>query len=374
VVALIGKGGMGEVYRVRDIRGAVRSELHAARPPFDADRLAITGEPKTVARSVGSFLDTAFFAASPTTVVYRGMTSDVQLTWFDRRGKEMGKVAEPARFSRLALSPDGTRAVFVRENNVNRVDQDLWMLDLSRNTMTRLTTDPVAESAPAWTPDGREVWYVAGTGDGRIFRKLANGTGQTEVVLQSSTSPVVNTATTGLSLTASSRDGYLLSFSVQSPTGSKDDLWILPGAGGKPAPLLQQDFDQNDGHISPDGRWVAYVSNESGSNEVFVRALSAGNGAAPSLGPSVLVSRGGGQAPRWRADSGELLYQTSNGTIMAVSVAGGSFRSPIELFRLPGPLPDWDVSSDGQRFLVAVPTRQTAPSFSVILNWQTALT
>ena len=322
-----GGGDAGYVLFVRD--GALLAL------PFDAGQRAITGDPLTIATSVGAFLDTAFFTASPTTVVYRGVTSDFQLTWLDRQGQVLGRMGDPGPFSRLALSPDGTRAVVVRENRQNRADQDLWMVDLVRNTTTRFTADPSFESAPVWSADGTEVWYTTGTGVGAIHRKLANGTGAAEVVQRSSDSPAINPATSTLGLAASPA-GNVLTFTIASPTGTRDDLWILPPRpGAKPVPLIEQDFDQIDGQISPDGRWIAYVSNESGSNEVFVRALTGGLD-APTLGASVVVSRGGGKSPRWRADSRELLYQTLKGTIMAASIDAGSVGTPSELASVTG--------------------------------------
>ena len=366
--------GFGATYVPRNDRAGyvmfVRDEELLALP-FDAERLAIAGEPHIVARPVGAFLDTAFFATSPTTVVYRGATSDFQLTWLDRQGKVLSRAGEPGPFSRLALSPDGTRVVVVRENRLNRADQDLWMIDVVRSTATRFTSDLSFESAPTWSADGTEVLYSMGTGEGDLYRKLANGTRASEVILRSSQSPSINPATTTL---AQTRERTLV-FTVASPAGTRDDLWVLrqePGA--IPAPLLEQESDQSEGQISPDGKWIAYMSNESGSNEVFVRTLTERAGATPMLGPSVLVSRGGGRAPRWRGDSRELLYQTLTGAIMSAPIDGGSVGSPTELARVPGALSDWGVSADGQRLLVAVPTQPTAaPPFTVILNWQSSL-
>jgi Tol biopolymer transport system component/tRNA A-37 threonylcarbamoyl transferase component Bud32 len=361
-----GDGDAGHLLFVRD------ATLMAA--PFDGRRLAFTGEPQAVANGLGAFRDTAFFSASPTTVVYRGVASDTQLTWLDRQGKVLGPAGDPGPFTRLALSPDGTRAIVVRENRLNRYDQDLWTHDLVRNTATRFTSDVLSESAPAWSPDGAEVWYAGETGGGNVHRKLSNGTGAASVVLSAKNPPQVNPATTSLSLSAWA-NGQALVFTATSSTGTRQDLWMLPpGPEAKPIPLIEQEFDQTDGQLSRDGRWLAYVSNESGANEVFVRSVSAGRSGFPVLGSSIVVSRGGGQEPRWRGDSRELLYQTHTGAIMAAPITGDSVGAAIELMRLPGILPDWGISPDGQRLLVALPTKPSAaPQFSVVLNWRRLL-
>jgi Tol biopolymer transport system component len=342
--------------------------------PFDGRRLAFAGEPQPVASALGAFRDTAFFSASPTAVVYRGVAADMQLTWLDRQGKVLGRAGDPGPFNRLALSPDGTLAMVVRENRLNRFDQDLWTVDLVRNYATRFTSDLLFESAPAWSPDGAEVWYAGGAGGGDIHRKASNGTGAGSMVLSAKNPPLVNPATTSLSLSAWA-NGQALVFNATSRTGTRQDLWMLPpGPEAKPVPLLEQEFDQTDGRMSPDGRWLAYVSNESGSNEVFLRSVTADSAGLPVLGSSIVVSRGGGQEPRWRGDSRELLYQSLTSTIMAAPISAGSVGAPIELFRLPGILSDWGVSPDGQRLLVGIPTQPSAaPQFSVVLNWRTLL-
>ncbi len=357
--------GKGHLLFVRD--GALLAVA------FDPDRQLIAGEPVTLATPVGAFLDTAFFTASTNAVVYRSARSNFQLTWLDRRGTVLGRVAEPSPFSGFALSPDGLRAVAVRENQLNRADQDLWMVDLVRNTTTRFTTDPSIEAAPVWSPDGKEVWYTVGTGQGEIVRKATSGATASAVVFSSASSPEINPSTTTLSMSASP-EGNILFFTVVAYARTRNDLWMLrQGAREKPVPLLQQDLDQSDGHLSPDGRWLAYVSNESGSAEVLVRSIALGAG-APVLGESVVVSRGGGKSPRWRADSRELLYQTLAGTIMSASVVSESIGAPVEVTRVPGALSDWGLSADGQRFLVALPTKQAAPPpFTVLVNWQSSL-
>jgi Tol biopolymer transport system component len=173
-----------------------------------------------------------------------------------------------------------------------------------------------------------------GTGQGEILRKATSGATAAATVFSSVSSPDINPATATLSMSASPA-GNILCFTVAASTGTRNDVWMLrQGAGEKPVPLLQQDLDQSEGHLSPDGRWLAYVSNESGSPQVLVRTITLGAG-APVLGEVVVVSRGGGKSPRWRADSRELLYQTLAGTIMSASVVSESIGAPVEVTRVP---------------------------------------
>ena len=290
---------------------------------FDPDRQTIAGEPVTLAQPVGSFIDTAFFAASTNAVVYRSPRSDFQLTWLDRRGTVLGRVADPGPFSRLALSPDGLRAVAVRENQLNRADQDLWMVDPVRNRATPFTTDPSFESAPAWSPDGKEIWYTVGTGQGEILRKATSGATAAATVLSSASSPDINPSTTTLSVSASPAADILF-FTVAASTGTRNDLWMLrKGAEEKPVPLLQQNLDQSDAHLSPDGRWLAYVSQRIRvtrsprsyhySRRWRARARRKRRGFAWRREVATMACR-----------QPELLYQTLAGTIMSAAVVSGT--------------------------------------------------
>jgi serine/threonine-protein kinase len=170
-------------------------------------------------------------------------------------------------------------------------------------------------------------------------------------------------------------DGRFLIFGVEGgATGL--DLMIMPvSESAKGQPLLHQDFDQIDARIAPNGRWLAYMSNESGIFEVFVRPLTRDPSTGmPVPGPSVLVSSGGAVSPRWRQDGRELFYQSRAGSIMAVKVDDASVGPPTELFRAPpGIQSEWSVSAEGDRFLVAAPIQRTAPAFTVVVNWQSSL-
>jgi Tol biopolymer transport system component len=215
------------------------------------------------------------------------------------------------------------------------------------------------------------LFFAVGNDGADLWAKPVNGApGQR--LLEQTTNPDfrVNPVLTNVSATS---DGRSLVFVAETRGSTKNDLWILPlQANGRPAPLLRQEFDQRHGTISPDGRWLAYTSNESGVDEVFVRPQAADPATAlPKVGTAIPVSQGGGMAPRWRQDARELFYQSSRGSVMAAAISANRIDKPIELFQAPGMLPHWGVAPDGQRFLLAIPVAQAVPSpFTVVLNWQ----
>jgi len=341
--------------------------------PFDARRLALSGEAVPVAEKVGSFLDYGFFSASSNGVlVYRsGDGLDYQLTWFDRQGKVLAKVAEPGRYNSLALSPDGKRVAVSRTNPENTPNWDVWLLDVARNTSTRLTYEQVRATFPVWSADGSSVIFdsIRG-GEVSLYLKLASGAGNERLLLKSDARYK--------HATSSSRDGRFLSYTVENPE-TKTDLWVLPMQGDrKPIPFLRTEFNERSGQFSPDGHWIAYISDESGSDEIYVREFSSGS--AQGVGEAAgkwLISKGGGTDPRWRGDGRELFYVASDGKLMSVDIsakpvfAAGASRP---LFQLPPGVSGVDVTGDGSRFLIGVPVGQSASvPFTVVLNWQTAL-
>jgi Tol biopolymer transport system component len=355
--------GNGHVLFVRD--GALMAL------PFDAERRVAAGAPATVATGVGSFRDGALFSASGNELVYREAVPQFQLTWLDRRGVTKGLVGEPAELGGSTLSPDATRVAMWRPSRLGRSSHELWLVDVVRNTSARFATDPEGDM-PVWSADGRELYFVLGTRGASLNRKAVDGNRPAETLRREGASdgPLL-AGSAPMALTADGR------FIVVVVEGNRTafDLWLQPlAAGGKAIPFLQQDFDQIDGRPSPDGRWLAYVSNESGINEVFLRPLTRDPvTTVPVAGSSLLVSSGGGVSPRWRKDGRELFYQSRAGAIMAVTVDAASVGTPAELFRAPGIQTDWSVSADGQRFLVAAPSRQSAPAFTVVVNWQSTL-
>jgi Tol biopolymer transport system component len=337
--------------------------------PFDGARLALAGEPTKIAESVYTFRDGAAFDANGRVLVYRGGAPDYQMVWRDRTGRDLASLGEPGSYIGIALSPDGGHVALTRENKLNRSDQDLWIVNVARNTTSRLTSDPFPESVPGWSADSQTVLFAIGHDDADVRAKPVNGT-EVRTLLRHADlkGVVVNPLLT--SFTAS-RDGNWLALSMDTRGPSRSDIWILGLRGPRPlAPLIQQDFEQRQPMLSPDQQWLAYTSNEAGADDVFIRRLTWPAGAVPTVGPAVPVSRGGGRSPRWRGDSGELYFQSLAGVMMAATIANGNIGEPAALFSAPGALDEWGVSADGQRFLLALPVENRDLPFTVVVNWQ----
>jgi len=350
----------------------LRGEALMAQP-FDTGRMELTGSAVQLADRVSTNTFDGLFALSNNGVLAYALTggSSRQLTWFDRQGKVLGHVGEPAGRDELSLSPDGTR---VAEGRVD--DKGTWVvwgLDLARGVSTRLTFEGGGAGNGTWSPDGSQIVYAPGGGQSAdLYRKPANGAGQGELLFHSSD------AKGPLDW---SRDGRFLLF-VQRGKNTSADLWVLPMEGDhKPFPYLTTPFDEGQGKFSPDGHWVVYTSNESGTKEVYVQPFPM------STGGKWPISNGGGNQPRWSHDGKELFYFTPDSTLMAVSVSanGTAFQPgvPKPLFRAAvlggngGGATGawrWDVTPDGQRFLVNTALEDTAASpVTIVLNWQSAL-
>jgi Tol biopolymer transport system component len=245
---------------------------------------------------------------------------------------------------------------------------DLWMLDLTRNgAATRFASEPgiVKFEFPIWSADGKQVAFRhAGAGGVTLFQKPAD-------MSHGDAMGLVQEMGGGLSLPTSwSPDGAFVMFAY---TGGPTlwDLWLAPVGvkDSKAIPFANTQFTEEEGRFSPDGQWVAYSSNESGTKETYVRRFAADGRTAANVGAGILVSKGGGSAPRWRRDGKELFYLGPNGVMMSVAVdTGTTFRAglPTPLFQAPPNAIVGDVTADGTRFLFA--QRATAP-FTVVLNW-----
>ncbi len=336
--------------------------------PFDVSKLEFTGEPVAVVENVGlTAIGRSQFSVSENgTLVYKpGSGGERQLTWFDRQGKEISKVGPPGIYEDVVLSPDGKRAAASRTVDGNG---DIWVIDMERGVPTRFTFSPVFEDDPAWSSDGSYLIFSSPKdGDRRkIYRKIASGAGNEALI-----SDDVRSAGSGLDW---SPDGKNIFFSSLGEKTSSD-IWVLPLVGdAKPYPILQSEFTEFHGHFSPDGRFFAYVSNESGREEVYVQSF-------PTAGGKWQVSTAGGAQPHWRRDGKELYYIAPDRKLMAVSVKLGEtfengaatslFQTQVSAFTNSN---RYDVTADGQRFLVNEPVETTkgAP-YIVILNWASTL-
>ncbi len=348
-----------------------RGTLMAQR--FNPDQLEFSGEAVQVAAQVGSFLDYGLFSASNNGVlVYRSAVGeDYQLKWLDGQGRLLGTLAEPGGYNSMALSPDGRRVAVSRTNPENTPNWDVWLLDVERNTSTRLTYEQVRATFPVWSADGSGVIFGSPHGDEvDLYFKLASGAGDERLLLKSTAGDKY--------ATSSSQDGRFLLYTAEDPE-TKSDLWVLPLQGDrKPIPFLRTRFNESSGQFSPDGRWIAYTSDESGSDEIYVREFSSGSAQGDwSSGSKWLISKGGGTDPRWRGDGKELFYVASDGKLMSIDISAKPIfkaGAPRPLFQLPPGFIGGDVTADGRRFLIGVPVAQSSSvPFTVVLNWQTTL-
>jgi eukaryotic-like serine/threonine-protein kinase len=287
------------------------------------------------------------------------------LIWFDRTGKRLAVVDSPANERGLELSPDGKRAT-VSMLTSDRRTRDIWMVDMTNGARTRFTDDPGDKLFSIWSPDGARIVFDRDLGDGTGARDLVQkpAAGGAEKVLYSDARPK-------WPLSFSS-DGRFLAFVTVNP-GTGQDVEVLPLTGPvrKPIPFQAVPGIKSYPRFSPDGRWVAFGSDEAGPNEIYVAPF-------PGPGRKVQVSAEGGNWPRWRRDGKELFYVAGDLTIMAVplTVEGSILEAgqPRPLFQIEpvvGGFYSYDLSADGQRVLVntiaSAPT--SSPRSTLALNW-----
>jgi Tol biopolymer transport system component len=342
--------------------------------PFDTAALQLSGDAVPVAETVDSFAVQSYglFDVSNTgTLVYRGGAgASNALVWFDENGRPGASFGEPGEYSGPALSPDQMRVAVARGVPPNR---DIWIVDVGRGTTTRLTFDAADDFNPVWSPDGRSIAFASNrTGPPKLYIKPADGSGEERMLTDVPGQP-----------TSWSRDGRFLLFTSNTPkTGN--DLWAMPdplqpSATSKPFAVLATQFNEGAGQFSPDGRWIAYVSNESSTSDVYVRMFSS-DGNASASGGKWLVSNGGlSLHPRWSED-GRQLFFTSAATfgLLAVDVdtrTGFQAGTPRRLFTAPPPLipVGWGVASDKRFLFVTTPSGGRTAPFTVVVNWASAL-
>jgi Tol biopolymer transport system component len=335
---------------------------------FDARSGEITGEPMPVADEVGaSGTGHAPFSASQEGVlVYQSEGFSVrQLVWRNRSGHELGVVGDPELYGVMSMSPDNTRMV-VSVFDTEAEHRDLWVHDLERGTASRFTFDPATDINAVWSPDGSRIVFSSNRdGSYDIFLKDEAGGGDVEKLLSSE--HAIHPADW-------SRDGRFLVYSVLAG-GASWEIWALPvDPPGEPFAVVQSEFFDVRPVFSPDGRWLAYESDESGRFEVYVRRF-------PGPSGKWQVSTEGGSEPQWGPDGREIFYLDTAQNLVSVTVeAGDTFRAG-----LPEPLFEarlfqriqrnrYVVSADGARFLMLTPLEeQSLPPTTVVVNWQEAL-
>jgi eukaryotic-like serine/threonine-protein kinase len=336
---------------------------------FDTSRLTLTGAPWRVAERVGSHRAFGMFSSSSTGIlVYRSAPAQTtQPTWFDRGGRLLNPVGQPFDvFGRLEPSghpsPDAKRLAFAK---FDAESVDVWVSDLERGVSQRMTVDAGTHAIPVWSPDGKQIAFSGSARSGHYdLFQVGSGDGRVERLYSSNENKFA---------TSWSADGRFLLFGTDAESSSQG-IWALPMNGSRaPFPVLHTPAAERSGVFSPDSRWIAYVSNESGTQGVYVQQISLAQGGAVA-GPKVLVSREGGTAPYWRADGRELFYRASDRTVMSVPFPAGDPLhpgAPQALFTLPGAI--WGATDDGSRFLAGVSVEPNLPPFTVILNWKAQL-
>ncbi len=335
---------------------------------FDADRLQVSGQPFPIGEQVVpsvSFGLAPFSVSANGVLAYRRGAGSTQLTWVDREGKRLGQIGASGVYLFPRLSPDGNRLAVERRDPEKGVD--IWQFDLRRGAWSRFTLDTGSERCPIWSPDGRRIVFVSNRdGIENLYQKDSNGFGKDQLLLASTDVPWDWSA-----------DGQYIVYSYLDPKTSWD-LWVLPLNGSqKPMPFLQTPFNEWQAQFSPNGRWLAYTSDESGNFEVCVRSFPE-TSSASTPGQKFQISTAGGAEPRWRKDGRELFYIAADGKLMAVELNGEArFQpgTPNPLFQtrvsgFKGYALHYDVSTDGKRFLVSAPVEDSA-SFPTIVevNW-----
>jgi Tol biopolymer transport system component/predicted Ser/Thr protein kinase len=331
--------------------------------PFDADRLELKGDALPIAGGVqfNSTDGEADVAVSENGVLaYRlaPTNGQINLVWVDRKGGEQPLPVPPHAYRNPRLSPDGQRLAIT----IDELGSQEWLLDIARGTLTRLTFEGGYNGAMAWTPDGKRITFGTDrAGPRNLFWQLADGSGRAEQLATSNLGDVASSW---------SPDGQTLAYQESSP-GAGFDLWVLRMSDHKALPFLQTRFNEISPRFSPDGHWLAYASDESGRYEIYVQPY-------PGPGGKWQISTDGGTEPVW-ARNGELFYRNGDKMMAVETNTKSTFSAdkPKLLFERHyatyNTMPAYDVTPDGQRFLLAKAAGQGPQEINVVLNWNEEL-
>ena len=344
---------------------------------FDPAHLEVKGEPLTLASHVGrsAAFNVAVSASGTGTLAHAAaILQHERLTWFDRAGNSLGVVGTTGDYPDFRLSPKGeTLAVSVVDPK--SWNPDIWLIDLSRSSLSRFTVGTALNASPLWAPDGSRILFRTNrNGATELYGKSAGGGGNEDAELTQATQLAAGIESPNLVPSDWSPDGrYLIGNIPQKMTGY--DLWLIPLAGDrKPVRFLDSPGDQLHANFSPNGHFVAYSSDESGRFQVYVQTI-------PLSDRKWQVSTNGGYEPRWKADGREIYYLSDDRKLMAVTVsAGPSFGVPKALFqtRIPQGVisrrTHYVPTPDGSRFLINTQTDEAPPNrITIVLNWQVEL-
>jgi eukaryotic-like serine/threonine-protein kinase len=340
--------------------------------PLNLRRMELTGDPLPVADHVAINLGTTrplFSASDNGVLVYQSgeAAGSWNPLWFSRDGKQIGSISQTDFYISPTLSPDGTRLA-IEIFDGNRSAGDIWIFDLARGTNTRLTFGPASHQSPAWAPDGKTIFYSSNLkGISHIYAKATDGSSAERAVLETND---VSEFPDSLS-----PDGRYLSYTRRLKGEVPYHIWVLPLFGdGKPFPIVQTNFDDGYSQISPDGKWMAYQTNESGRREVYITAF-------PGGGAKWQVSTTGGTSAKWRGDGKELFFLDPSDKIVAVDVntSGNAVRLgvPHELFQTVGIQREYgpfDVTADGKKFLLnSGNLKEGTDPLTLVVNWPAEL-
>jgi len=348
--------------------------------PFDTRRLQVTGDPFPVSDHVSTESSRyGGFSASRTGALVYGhgeaRVSSIVVS-IDRAGKSLGAVTEGGLYTSVALSPD-ERRLAVTLTTGTPTNRDVWLVDLARSVPSRFTFEPGDDAFPVWSPDNSRIAFAAIRATERGIRvKPASGSSTDEALL--SIPPPGLVAPTDWS-----RDGRFILYTGSATAGatatatgsSLGDVFALPAFGDrKPIQLTRSPFSEDQATFSPDGRWFAYVSDESSGPQVYVQPF-------PPTGAKYQISRDGGNQPKWRGDGREMFFLSRDGMMMAVAIDGTrqfDAAIPRPLFSSGavslGGRGQYDVTKDGQKFfIIGMPQQSTMTPLTVVVNWPSVI-